>query len=441
MEFPNPNAEKHLRVFENRSEYYTESGDQAVFEEGLVTNNAKARIKNIKDAFEAGFLDDLIKDVREGHANPDIQNVNDPTAKSLRRLIDLVTSEVGRALVGLTVMQLSIKSIEPTQNIRLHKASSNRTHFSWKEGVSMRTLDKQYVTPVLRRHNLVKLNADGFMMTRSLAENYPYSPLYKAKIKGARDEWLSIVEALETGDVKPLESLKYLLSLLLNAEEEFSKQADLAVQTCNECINKFTSRASILQLIKRHSESSDYAARLLEIGIHSLVQAAVESGALGDLNLVPLSQMRSANKKHGNIGDIELVESGNIVESWDAKYGKGYLREEIEEVAEKIPNHEHVSLVGFITNTSTTRTSELEDRMQELFDLHGVEFKIVDYDQWVSDFYKRCLDTGLISEADLSKNWCIAYVESLAQKRRNVAPIDEPCQHWIQSLIQELNQA
>ena len=30
--------------------------------------------------------------------------------------------------------------------------------------------------------------------------------------------------------------------------------------------------------------------------------------------------MRVANKKHGNIGDIELIEDGEIIESWDAKW-------------------------------------------------------------------------------------------------------------------------
>ena len=34
-------------------------------------------------------------------------------------------------------------------------------------------------------------------MTRSLAENYPYSKLYKAEMKGPFDEWISIVDALE----------------------------------------------------------------------------------------------------------------------------------------------------------------------------------------------------------------------------------------------------
>ena len=81
--------------------------------------------------------------------------------------------------------------------------------------------------------------------------------------------------------------------------------------------------------------------------MHSLMQAVIETGALADLELKPLSQMRSANKKHGNIGDIELLENNEIVESWDAKYGKNYLRDEIDEVSEKLEYHEKVETVGF----------------------------------------------------------------------------------------------
>jgi len=86
-------------------------------------------------------------------------------------------------------IQLTIKSISPEQSIRLHKGSSS-TSFSWKEGISMRVLDKNYITPLLRKYKLLRLNADGFMMTRTLAENYPYSQVYKAAIRGAKKEWL-----------------------------------------------------------------------------------------------------------------------------------------------------------------------------------------------------------------------------------------------------------
>ncbi len=148
--------EKHLRVYENRSEYYASSDDVKVFHEGIVSDEAKKRIKRIKESFQNGFLDNLITGLKKGEIVCNAEKVGEDTTNNLRQLVELVTSEVGRALTGLMVMQLSIKTIAPEQSIRLHKASSNRGSFSWVEGISMRTLDKNHVTPALRRHDLVR---------------------------------------------------------------------------------------------------------------------------------------------------------------------------------------------------------------------------------------------------------------------------------------------
>lgn len=199
----------------------------------------------------------------------------------------------------------------------------------------MRSLDKQYITPVLRKYELLRLNADGFMMTRSLAENYPYSFVYKANMRGARSEWVSLVEAIEKDEVVSEVALRYLLSQLLNQADNFRR---LALQTI-ENLTLFLGATVVdkgisISLILRQINQSDYAARLMEIAMHSLMQAMQEHQVFPDSLLKPLSQMRSANKKHGNIGDIELLEDRQIVEAWDAKYGKSYLRDEIEELSE-----------------------------------------------------------------------------------------------------------
>jgi hypothetical protein len=196
-----------------------------------------------------------------------------------------------------------------------------------------------------------------------------------------------------------------------------------------------------MNILARHANASDYAARLLEISMHALLQPAVECGALGDVSLNPLSQMRSANKKHGNIGDIELLEGRDIVESWDAKYGKSYLREEIEEAAEKIPEHDGIRIVGFVTNQAIQRTDELDRRIKDLSSLHGVRFTIVSYDDWVQMVYKRCIDSSMIDERTLSREWIKAYVLTLAQCKRDIAPIDEPCMEWIRLLYAEIERA
>ncbi len=430
--------ERHLRVYENRSEYVFEDGKVAVFPEGTLSSNAKRRIKEIKTAFEGGFLDHLIDDIKTGKGTVDVTKVSDVSQKNIRELVDSLTSEVGRALIGLTVMQMSIKTISPEQSIRLHKASANLGSFSWVEGVSMRTLDKTYVTPTLRHHDLVRLNADGFMMTRSLAENYPYSSLYKAQLRGAREQWLAIVEELELGQTDPEESLKFLIALLLNAAASFDASATELIALLEGKIGRFESRSNVVQVMKSHADSSDYAARLLEISMHALMQAAVDSGALGDVALKPLSQMRSANKKHGNIGDIELLEDGDIVESWDAKYGKPYLREEIEEASEKIQRHGSVLIVGFVTDVGIQRSEEMERRIDELSALHGVKFSIVRFEDWAGLVYERCLESLLINEETLSKAWIRAYTLTLSQRKRSIAPIDEPCAEWVRLLHQEI---
>lgn len=121
-------------------------------------------------------------------------------------------------------------------------ADASSSSFSWRDGISMRSLDKQYITPTLRQYDLLRLNADGIMMTRSLAENYPYSIVYKANIRGARREWINIVEAIEANEIATEIALHYLLSQLLNQAKVFK---DLALQTldnlkklswlCNKC--------------------------------------------------------------------------------------------------------------------------------------------------------------------------------------------------------------
>ncbi len=254
-----------------------------VFPEGVISNEAKRRLKTIKDGFEGGFLDELIKNLMDKKLTIDVNKVSDSTQQSVKSLVELVTSEVGRALIGLTVMQLSIKVISPSQNIRLHKASASKGSFSWSEGISMRTLDKKYVTPVLRKYDLVRLNADGFMMTRSLAENYPYSDLYKAQLRGARKDWLLIVEELESNKTDSLESLKYLILLLIHSASDFHDKAKELIEVVHASIENYKCMSDVVSLMKNHSDKSDYAARLLEISMHSLMQAAAESGSFGDI--------------------------------------------------------------------------------------------------------------------------------------------------------------
>lgn len=425
--------EQCLRIYKDRSELILSDGVAQAFLEGAMSAEARLRYTHLTEELGSGFLRNQINQCRE---NPHVVRpdaIEEQYRVALEQMVEAVTSEVGRALIGLTILQLCVKSITPDQSVRLHKSGGGGGNFSWKEGISMRRLDSSYITPTLRAEGLLSLNADGFMMTRSLAENYPYSQFYKAAIRGARHQWLSVIEGLETGALQPLPALYLMLSLLLNRAEEFQRLTKEASTTLNTWIStKKPSRPQVSALITRHITESNYAARLMEISMHALMQSLQDCHILPDYQLLPLSQMRSANKKHGNIGDVELTLDGHIVEAWDAKFGISYLRDQLEELKEKLASHEHVAIAGFVTNDTPDLRSEILSRKRDIEDLFGARIEILDFEAWVSQQFKRARqkDTPMIAIA-----WLKAYTESLSQKRPEIAPIDEPCQAWLEALV------
>ncbi len=181
----NENYENHLEIYPDRSELHIK-GHIAVYYEGFQTRETQERYKKLNQILTAGYLPEIYAKLDKMA----LEELSEEDKELLRSLVQGVTSEVGRALVGVAFLQLTIKSIVPEQNIRLHKGTTRNGSFSWKEGISMRTLDASYSTPFLREYGLLNVNKYGVFMTRSLAENYPYSSFYKAEMRGPFEEWI-----------------------------------------------------------------------------------------------------------------------------------------------------------------------------------------------------------------------------------------------------------
>lgn len=427
---PNENNEKHLDVYENRYELHQDDR-MTVYYQGFQNEATQQRYALINRKFEEGFLTKEIASI----PNKDFSNLTEENQMLLKNMVNGITSEVGRALVGLVCLQLAIKSITPEQSIRLHKGSTTRGKFSWTDGISMRSLDRNFNTPFLRQHGLLNVNRDGVFMTRSLAENYPYSVLYKAEMRGPFNQWIAIVDAIENKTMPPELGLCFLLSLLQNRSDQFKEHAEEACNLTN--IYHDRSFEDIKELIVKFFNKTDYSARAFEVAIHGFYQALNEMHLLGDVDVVPMSQMRSANKKHGNVGDIELKENRMIVESWDAKYGKPYLRDELEELRDKLLTHPDVRIAGFICNEKVDMRQDISNRKNELELETGTKIYLFSFDEWI-DFQLRRLP--LAQKNKLGYKWLVAIVESFSQKRLNIAPIDEPCDAWINDLISIMNE-
>jgi hypothetical protein len=425
------NEVPRLEVYLKHSLLVQEDGTKQEFKEGNPTEEAKKRLEKLRKAFESDFLVKIIEECKR--PDVEIELLDSDAIELLTRLVDSVTSEVGRAIVGLTVLQLTIKAIAPEQSIRLHKGGGRGENFSWKDGIPMRVLDKYFNTPVLRRYDLLRLNADGVFMTRSLAENYPYSKLYKAALRGARSEWLEIVDLIETGKLAPLVGLKHLISMLFNRTETFKKMAEKTIETVRAAAKRVTTINDAVRFFKELVDSSTYSARVFEVAMHSLFQVLEDERAFEGY-LKPLSQMRSANKKHGNIGDIEITARKGgleIIEAWDAKYGKPYLRDELEELNEKLQDHPETRMAGFVVDGSPNLKKEIVEREQEIEQLHDIKIEIHGFEEWAHGQS----ELAKIEESKLAFKWIIAFAESLCQLRRDRAPIDEPSDVWVDELF------
>lgn len=414
----------HLDVFLDHSVFHY-NGETVIFQEGRQTDAAQERYARVINKLEEQYLEKMYQNC----ATIDTSNLNDHFKNLLIELVNSITSEVGRALVGLAFLQITIKSIVPEQCIRLHKGSTRNGSFSWKEGISMRTIDSNYNTPFLRDKNLLNINKFGIMMTRSLAENYPYSRLYKAEMRGAFDTWIEIVDSLESGTIDCKCALAFMMSLLINKSTKFEELSNLASKKVHALTKLDLSKVE--ELLINFFTSTKYSARAFEVVIHSFMQAYTQNGYT-DLELVEMSQMRSANKKHGNVGDIELRDGKRIEEAWDAKYGKTYLYEELGELLDKLENNPSVSLAGFIVNENIELKPEITERADEISIMTNTEVRLFNFREWV-EFKIQAIPYN--KRNSFAKDWLVATVETFARKRLSIAPIDEPCEDWLQDLL------
>lgn len=222
-------------------------------------------------------------------------------------------------------------------------------------------------------------------MTRSLAENYPYSQVYKAALRGPRKEWIELVDIIEQGSLNCEQALIFLLRLLVARSDYFNNIVEEMLSLVEQYIELKPKLSEVTHLINRFVVESDYNARVFEVALHSLMQALYELD-LVDGSLKPITQMRSANKKHKNLGDVEILESkdsSTILEAWDAKYGKPYLRDELDELSEKLIIHREANVVGFVVDREPELKKEILDRMEEINLEFGVDIQIVSFEQWV----------------------------------------------------------
>lgn len=421
-------AENHLDIYADRSVLHV-GGTALTFREGVQSEETRKRYRRICDAFESGYLQKVLHDVQSGKI--DLSVLPDDVAALLTKIVDGISENEGRAVVCICFLQLAVKSIDPSQSVRLHKGGSTKKNFSWVDGISMRSLDAKYTSKFLRDNSLMSMNAFGAMMTRSFAENYPYSSLYKASIRGPADSWVELVDRIELDTLNPALALAYFMTLLKNRSEAFAELSDKACRLARA--TKSLSFDQVREGLSDFIDRTTYSARALEVVLHGLLQALIQTGAMPDNRIAPLCQMRTANKKAGTVGDVEIRDfDDEVVEAWDAKYGKPYLWDELVELGEKLDQATSVVKAGFVVDRKPDMRADILDRKSEIEQATGTSIYLMSFEEWARFQSGNVPKDG---KTALAHEWLVAVAESFGRKRLDVAPIDEPCETWLKDLI------
>jgi hypothetical protein len=148
--------------------------------------------------------------------------------------------------------------------------------------------------------------------------------------------------------------------------------------------------------------------------------------------------MRTANLKHGNLGDVEVLLGGKVIEAWDAKYDQPYLLDALSELEDKIKDRDVTSLrFGYVVMPITKDYPDFNRALVDLLEEQGMDVRIVSFNDWIAEQFMRGAAAG-VPQDRLSAAWLQAYAESLALARPGRAPIDEPTFEWLQTLLQVL---
>lgn len=80
----------------------------------------------------------------------------------------------------------------------------------------------------------------------------------------------------------------------------------------------------------------------------------------------------------------------------------------------------------------------MERKIAAIADEYGIEVEVYSFDEWVQEQLARAAEEDA-SEEILAIAWLRSYAESLALRREDRAPIDEPTHDWLQSLQEVLS--
>ena len=243
-------------------------------------------------------------------------------------LYNIVVSlgNVKHAFRGAAITLCGYKVLMPNQDIRRHKSE-------FSEGFSARGIDTKVTVRFLEKKGLpYSVESHWLTQTLSFAGPLEANTVLKTVPKLAGPNLISTVNAVE--DANTPEFAKGVVILLLEKMIEERNKGNIPLTH-----PKNVSIDQVIDLLYKHfsRKYEKNAPRLPQLAIYAIYQCLVSNvGRYENFVLQPLERLKTANRKSGSVGDIDLMRDGRPVEAVEVKFDIPISQQHVAEVIQKI---------------------------------------------------------------------------------------------------------
>lgn len=328
--------------------------------EGTVVSNTDSNVEKSPAAVYAAtesLLEECYaeaEDLSERHDYAPYESIlGSETLVKVRRVA--ATRHAGR---GILLTLSAYKVVRPDQDIRRYKARATLG------GFSARGIDEAVTVPFLKRHSL-RYSVQSHWMTRTFAakEMFGQGPPLKTTPPHVGLLMEEIIVSLQS--VRSPGAARSVVVLILAELINERNQGHIALTR-----PKGLSIDHVLALLKSHFERrfKSNAPRLPQLAIYAIYQCMMSSvKRYQDLELRKIERMKSADRKSGSVGDIQVNRDGTPVEAVEVKFGIPISYDIVSEAIEKIRSASVERYLILSTSGVDERDRESIDSVREDF--------------------------------------------------------------------------
>lgn len=234
---------------------------------------------------------------------------------------------------GVALTLCAFKIISPSQDIRRHKADH-------EGGFSARSYDTKVTVPFLQNKNLsYNVETHWLSQTFSFAGPYVRGVEVRTQPRAGGILLVDLVNDVEEA-ANPVDFARAVVNVLMAGLIEERNKGKILLEKPKELpINV------VIEILDQHFHHrySKNAPRLPQLAIYAIYSCIVPSMSRYEgLTLQPIERLKTANRKSGSVGDIDVNREKQPTEAVEVKFDVPITESVVREAIQKI-RHESVS--------------------------------------------------------------------------------------------------